>query len=810
MPSKWDQLRSGQAVEIEPGVSGRLNKDKRTLELSTGEVLNVGHNSNFFPSDQKQLAQSKQREYMEKGAKGAAGEFLHQYTSQGIPGGVGDIVSYLTQTGEDYANRKAAEQQVSQRISKESPYISGAATAANIGTDLALTRGMSAFKAAPLLTAGSAGSRLFTEPENVAGEALISAGVGKGLDLTGSYFNRVAQRRAASRALPGQQEAVRNSNIAGQQNVANQNMQQTQQFNALKQNVKSVNEAKLQQHQADLNARQNSMIQSQNAYEQAKVARDAEIVRLKNQAEVAKAQRSANAAQLDAEYKAKLAASKQEEKRLADEFKLAKENYEASLKQLPELQKQAQAEYSANVVKNAQQIERSFPKNSKISTDELGIAQFIDEGIQKTGIAGTSESSKARRILQSLFPEGELIGGRELSKRYKALEDAIQRSTPEVQEVLNSFKTHLGNKLPSILEDTVLHAKVMPLLKRTIESDVRSAISHLGMGKEGDHLIKLASTNANTLLKHGILSKNFVTEAQTGELARNIANKLLTAEDFLQGANKEAMKSLRKSGMMQYVMHDAEQKHAFFVSEMVKNLENKLARYEIKGMESARNASKKLGKDVKQTFGLAEPVPAPQAPQAPGPLAQPAPPAELPPIAPTQLPPPIAPPQTPGMPAKPALMAEPTPPTPNTFIPQPEPTLAPPNGMAERTGDFLERNLLGSGTGLVDNPLTKLAGLKYLLGKAALPAEAAYAGMQALTSPTAVGEAARLTFKQAGIQAIESWARQYPSYQNGILQNPQDRRSLTKEIEDDFSIPIEQKAVLQSKVNRGKPLQEKL
>lgn len=809
MPSKWDQIREGQAVEIEPGLSGRLNKENKTLELSNGRVLNVGNNSNFFPQNEKQLAVSKQKEYMERGAKGPVGEFLHQYTSQGIPGGVGDIVSYITQSGEDYANRKAAEQQVSQRISKESPYISGAATGANIATDLALTRGMSAFKAAPLLTAGSAGSRLFTEPENVAGEALLSAGLGKAVDMSGNYLSRVAQRRAASRALPGQQEAVRQSNIAGQQAVTDLNNAQNQQFNALKQNVKSVNDARLKQHQVDLNARQNQMIQSQNAYEQAKLARDTEIVRLKNEAEVAKAQRSANAAQLDAEYKAKLAASKQEEKRLADEFKLAKEKYEESLRQLPQLQKQAQAEYSANVVKNAEQIERSFPKSSKISTDELGIAQFIDEGIQKTGIAGTSESSKASRILKSLFPEGELLGGRELSKRYKALEDAIQRSTPEVQEVLNSFKTHLGNKLPTILEDTILHAKVMPLLRRTIQSDVKSAISHLGMGKEAEHLTRLASANANTLMKNGILSQNFVTEAQSGELARKIANQLLTAEDFLQGANKESMKLLRKQGMMQYVMQEAEQKHAFFVNEMVKNLENKLARYEIKGMESARNASKKLGKDVKQTFGLAEPVPVPPAPIAPGPVAQPIPPGELPPIPPTQLPPPIAPPQAPPMPMKPSLMAEPMPPTPQTFMPQAEPTLAPAQGFAERTGDFMEKNLLG-GKGLVDNPLTKLAGLKYLLGKAALPAEAAYVGMNALTSPTAMGEAARLTFKQGGIQAIEAWARRYPSYNNGILESPQDRRSLTKEIEDDFSIPIEQKAIFQSKVNRGKPLQEKL
>lgn len=814
MPSKWDQIRAGQAVEIEPGLSGRLNQEKRTLELSNGRSLNVANNPNFFPENEKQVAQSKQREYMEKGAKGPVGEFLHQYTSQGVPGGVGDIFSYITQSGEDYANRKAAEQQVSQRISKESPYISGAATGANIATDIALTRGMSGLQAAPLLTLGSAGSRLFTDPENVALETAGSAVLGKGLDLTGNYFNRVSQRRAASRALPGQQQAVTESNRLGQQAVTDLNLAEQQQFNVLKQNVKSVNEARLKQHEIDLNARQNQMIQAQNAFDQAKVARDAEIVRLKNQAEVAKVQRSANAAQLDAEYKSKLAVAKQEEKRLGDEFKLAKEKYDEALKQLPELQKQAQAEFSANVVKNAQQIEKSFPKSSRISTDELGVGDFVETNLRKSGLAGSPEASRAGRILKSLFPEGELLGGRELSKRYKALEEAIQKSNPEVKNILNSFKTHMGEKLPSILENSVTYHKVYPLLKRNIETDVRSILNEIPIqGKNIEqfrkNLMQNALTNANIQMREGITPTNFLQRLQNGELGREIANSVLTVEDFLVDMTKDQLKNVKGEGFLKILMEDAQRKHQFFVSELTKKLENRLARYEIKATETANTASKKLGKDIKGTYGMAEPVAQPSAPQPPGPVPLPSAPADLPPIAPINLPPPINPPSTPPIPPKPSMLSQPNAPIPQTFTPQVEPTLPAPTGIGERMGDLLERNPLG-GKGLVDNPVAKLAGLKYVLGGAALPAEAAYLGAQALTSPTALGEAARLTFKQGGIQAIESWARKYPSYNNGILESPQDRRSLTKEIEDDFSIPIEQKAVIQSKVNRGRPLQEKL
>lgn len=809
MPSKWDQIRAGQAVEIEPGISGRINRENKTLELSNGRILNVANNSNFFPQDERQLAQSKQREYMEKGAKGPVGEFLHQYTSQGIAGGAGDIVSYLTQTGEDYANRKSAQQQVSQRISKESPYISGAATGANIATDLALTRGMSALKAAPLLTLGSAGSRIFTEPQEVALETAASAALGKGIDLTGNYFNRVAQRRSSVRSLPYEQEAVRNSNMIGKQNVTNLNNQQMQEFNALKQNVKSVNDARLKQHELELKSRQNKMIQSQNAFEKAKFDRDAEIIRLKNESEVAKAQRSSNAAQLDAEYKSKLAASKQEEKRLADEFKLSKEQYEESLKQLPELQKKAQAEYSANVVKNAQQIEKSFPRNSKISTDELGINQFLSETIDNSGLAASKEAGQVKRFLNSIFPEGEIIGGREISKKYKALEEAIQRGNPEIKSILNAFKNHLGKRLPILLEDAITYSRVMPYLKKGLEKDIAQIMQELNLGKDIGSVSRFADTNMRTLLKNDIVPANFVQKLQSGELARDIANNVISKERFLVDISDQALKNAQKQGILPFIMKDAETKHKYFVSELTKKLESRLAKYEIKAVQSATNASKKLGKDIKSTYGMADAVPQPMAPQPPISVPLPSPPTDLPPIAPINIPPPIASPSIPPMPSKPNLLGQPTPPIPHAFNPIPEPTLAHPSGVGERLGDLLEKNPLG-GKGLINNPVTKLAGLKYLLGSAALPAEAAYLGAQALTSPTALGEAARLTFKQAGIQAIESWARKYPSYNNGILESPQDRRSLTKEIEDDFSIPIEQKAVIQSKVNRGKPIQEKL
>lgn len=816
MPSKFDRLRAGEIVEIEPGRKGKLNLENKSFQTSDGRQMYVGDDPDFFPQGEEGLKFSREKESLEKDVhKAPFGEFLHQFGNQGVAGAVKNTYNKFTKKGDDYLRSLQVNQHVGERISNESPWTSGAATAASFIPDIALTKGMGGARAGATLAAAHAGPRILEEPAQVAGEALISGIGGHLIEKGAQGLNRIAQRRGEVRALPGQQQAVRNQNAAGQQAVNEANAQQTQAFNALKQNVKTGNELKLQQHQADLTARENQIIQEQNAYEQRKLQRDAEVIRLKNKAEMDKAQRNANAAQSDAEFKTAKEAADLENKRMTEKFKQDQAQYEAQLKQLPQLQKQAQAERSAEVVKNASEIEKMFPRNSRIATEDLGVNEFIENGVNLTGLAGTREASQARRVITALFPEGELIGGRELSRRYKALEDSIQRATPEVQKVLSEFKQHLGQKLPTILEDSIAFSKISPLLTRTIDKDIRGAISSLGIqGRniepEVKKLVNKAIGNARATLREELNPRNFVERVQNGELAKDIANKILTVDDFLFDIAPENLPGLKKSGILHALQNEAQSKHAFFVDKLSKELQNKLARYEIKALQSAKNTSGQFAKDIRKTYGLAEPVAPPSAPLPPNPVGSPVPPAELPPVPPVTLPPPVQPSQLPPKLNRPALTPEPIAPPPQSFTPSAEPTLAPAQGMAERAGDFLEKPLLSGGKGLVNNPIAKLGALKYLLGKAALPAEAAYLGAKGLTSPTAAGQVARMTFKQGGIQAITQWAQRYPSFHDGILESPQDRRSLTKEVENASDIPIEQKAVIQSKINRGKPLQERL
>ena len=202
MANKFDRLRAGEVVEIEPGRSGRLNLDTSMFETSDGRRIYVGDDPDFFPTTEKALNLSKEKEKLENTiSKTPGGEFLYQFGETGIVGGIKDWANRLVMKGDEYLTNRQAQQEVSQGISSRSPWTSAAATAAGLVPDIALTRGMSAARAAPIITGLSAGSRVLDEPAQVAIEAGISSAGGKLIDKGGQYLQKMANRRALSREI---------------------------------------------------------------------------------------------------------------------------------------------------------------------------------------------------------------------------------------------------------------------------------------------------------------------------------------------------------------------------------------------------------------------------------------------------------------------------------------------------------------------------------------------------------------------------------------------------------------------------------
>lgn len=808
-----EKLRQGRPVEIEKGKIARLNPKTKSLEFSTGERRSVANDPEFFPQNEEQLAQARALEKEEENvSKYPLGEFGYQAAQSGILGGAQDWVSYLTSKGDDYTRKKLAQAQVSERISEESPVKSALAHGASIGADLLLTRGMSGLAAGGTIAGASAGSRILTEPADVAVEAGIGAAGGKILDIGANYVNKIAARRGLSRQTAQSAENVRKTNIAGQEAADLANKQAVQDYNVLKTNTKIQNEAALRQAKADLQARQQAIIAGKNAETQAIAARDAEIFQRKQELQTARTIRSSETNRLEAEYQQSLMQHNAQVNQIKAQNQLAEKQYQQALKDLPHMQQKAQQEYSANVVRNAEALQKNFPKDTKIFSDQFGVNEFIEDSIEKTALAGSREATQASRILKSIFPEGEILTGKDLAKRYKALEGVIERSPPELQAVLSSYKEEMSRRLPKILADTTAYRKIVPNLEKNLGKSIQR---YLGEVKVPPYQAKIIEKNMQDSLKQTIREitpQNFIQKVQNGELAAEIEANLSSNVDALLGEIKSGPSSKYALSYQDAQKYHVHREYDYVLGNLKQDLDKLISKADLKVVGAEANALKKLGGNLKATLGTAEPVAPPSAPIRSEFPQAPLPPSPVPEAIPAPLPPPVAPYIEPPMPAAPQLAPTPAAPTLQNFVPTPEPTLPGAQNFAERIGDRLEQPMsdMLKSRSLVDNPLAKLYLLKQLLGKAAVPAEAAalggYGALKGLTSPGAAGTAVRGSFKQMGIAAIDALAQKYPSYHEGVLDNPQERRSLTREVEDDQEIPATDKAIIQSKINRGKPI----
>lgn len=811
MPSKFDRLRAGEVVDIEPGRKGRLNLKDKTFETSDGRKTYVGDDEDFFPSSQEKLLHSREKEAIERGIKQSpTGEFGFQFSESGAVGGIKDWGSRFVNKGEEYLRKKRARQEVSERISEESPWTSMAAKTAEIIPEVLTTKGMTATKALPLLTGLSAGSRVLDEPGRVAGEMAGATIGGVLLDKGGKLLNSISERRGAVRALPAQQEAARAQNVAGKAAMDQSNLAKGQQYSAEKLKVKNENALREHQFKVDLDERANRLQEHKNEIKQKKIDRDIEVERIKNEKGT-----------WEAEDKLGIEKRDQEIKRMEQEYELKNQQYKEDLRKHPELKRKAQEEHSQNVQKSVDEIVNTIPKETKINSDLIGVGDFIGEKIAPTPMAGTREAAQVSKILKSLFPEGESFTAKDLGKKYGLLEDAIKDSHPAVADYLSRFKEHLGERIPSIVKDNTIHSKLMPILAKQIEKDIAEAVKKISLPFSKNNaatrnaIAIKANDNLRRLLQE-IGPENFAKKLQSGEITKMFNKGILTADDLLISAGVNNAAKLRKSGEFDVLIKPSLNKaHKNFVNDINRGIEESLYKNDFKAMELGANAEKRLGESLKKTFGMAPPIEPPIAPHAPGSPQNPHPPEY---VAPQRTPSP-EPPEvqetvfSEPRPTRPAPIPEPGEPSYGRFKETAEPQLPPAQGFAQHAGDFLEKPPMGGlmgGRDLVNNPLVKLSGLKYLLKGAAMPSAAAYAGLKGLTSPTTGGALARMTFKQGGIQAIVSWAQKYPSYHDGVLENPQERRSLTREIEDDPDMPLEQKAIIQSKVNRGKPLEGNL
>lgn len=813
----------------------KINAEKGTIQFEDGRELPIPskYKSELNPSNEKEALQGEETAKIRTqiGRLGPVGEFAFQAgEGSAIGHGAKDVSNWLTgladafsakkgqqdlgfweRQGENYAAKKRANELLSSEISEESPVASTLGKGLGIGADLVATGGMSGARAIPLLSVAEKGTDVIRNPLETAKDAAIGSAVGFAGDKIIGGLSKAAGRRQAMRDQPGIEAKVAESNALRRD--ANEVLNQYEKQNNLLQTnaVAKQNADNVKAYQNALDTRRQNIITARNQRKALIQQRDQLISQRKKARGAQVQQREADILRI-----------KQEINVIEQEEKAAMEAFKDAEKRLPELKKMAREEHSKDVLENVGRLNRILAKEDRITGRELGVSDFINKSIRNSEYAASKEGREAEKFLSSLFPEKSVLSREDLIRRYEAIEKRIASSNSKTSEILDQFKVHLGERLPVAIENASAVRKLSKPIVNAFEKEMGLISKELKVAPETEKAILSKTKEA----LRNIPKEDLIVKIQDGTLKNQIKNSvfdskdfgILKPEDFLDASKKNYMfggaKNTRQE--IEKIIEPANKRAQ-------KQLDDALVLYDRKAGEILNNLSpdidilkaearKRIGKTFANTTGKPADV---VLPEPPVPIPRPSMP---PPVPPINIPPKIGAVVEPPLPTRPTPIAPPAPFTPTPFTPMQAPPLAPPLGAAEKLGESLENfnvsDLLKT-KDVFNNPLTKLAGLKFLLGKAALPVEAAGLGtlglMKALTSPSTVGQVIRRTAKNGGLTGVyrgfDEYAKtRYSTYQNGIIESPEERFNAISEIEKDPLLNLEEKAMLQMKINRGQSL----
>lgn len=467
--------------------------------------------------------------------------------------------------------------------------------------------------------------------------------------------------------------------------------------------------------------------------------------------------------------------------------------------ELQRLSKAQEAENKAFINESSQQVERVAKTigQQSIEAEALGVSEFIENVVNTSPYAATKEASYVSKFLQSIFKgdKSGKISGESLKKSMKSLDEAILKNEGATKDFLIDFKKSVINGFPERLASSYVSEKWLPKIVQDATSktdkdlikifNVSPITQDMILGKVGHDFTHRLSNSVNETIEN-------VINKYKGNLHK--INPASLQQEILQEIEKNP--ELRKLFSKMDNFFERSMSGRNFTKETIEyaykgiNDFNKLIReYPTRVAEKVASSYEKYFPDIQLQFAQKADVTQKALSKSP--------------TSANQLP--LPPPVSPAMQIAPNL--------------SPVPVMPEPQGILERLASGLE-SMRGAGLGgamqtakenIPSAFLAKLAGLP--IGKAVAGGAALATGIRGLTSPGVAGHAIRGGLNQGirGIyQIVEEKAMRYPSYQNGILNDPVERRSLVREVEDDQEIPNTEKALIQSKINRGKPIDQRL
>lgn len=461
----------------------------------------------------------------------------------------------------------------------------------------------------------------------------------------------------------------------------------------------------------------------------------------------------------------------------------------ASLRKYPELLQKhqeattkAEKQFLTEMARKLDTVQAEL-RGAGIAKEALDVENFINREIGTSALAGTPQGRGLTSFFESVEKSApDHLNSAELKRIFGAIEQRLVGAAAEEVPVLNAFRQHLVDRLPIGAANTAVMHKYGTRLINGLEKEVDTAVNAFMADKKmiqdlkkfvGDAPVQNLAQDVKRFIKSGydkIRPGEFVNDISSG----NIENRLMwffdnnqkiqeltnKIDSTLQNLQNIAPIAQLRSPEIQNLV-----KARDMLSKMRTNIQSSISKNVQKNALSAsiyeRDVADKVGRKISSAVGTSprstNPRPIPGAPPAP--------------------------PQV----GKAAEFFE----TPNFY------------------GTNLKRVAKAgkSGVGALG-----LGALGYAVGlpKAAMGAGIAAgaggltAALRGITSPGALASFARSSIQRGGIKmVVESIADKYPSYQNGVLQDPQDRRAASAEIEQDQDLSLEDKAILQAKINRG-------
>lgn len=427
----------------------------------------------------------------------------------------------------------------------------------------------------------------------------------------------------------------------------------------------------------------------------------------------------------------------------------ARRGYKSDLEKLPREQQEARSAFRRA---QAEKLEKASQElQGGVSRESLKVNDFINRALNLSESAGSREAASVEKFLtkiESGLPDN--LKNSDIVKVFDSLEGRMARATPEELPLFEAAKQHLVEQIPI----GAAYNRVKDKIGSQIVENFRFGDGKLG--KVIDGRVRKVVEEMNP--------EEFYNTLMDGSFKDIIKNEVKEGFKEFYG-NKYSGKSSGKAAYLRGVEERAEN----FVEKNMDWIEKDLFDLAKEANEWANYVHKRVSSRVRNATGSPNPT------------------MDIPPTNQLIMPPEPVEPYSGWL----ARRFEDTPFTPMS--------------------DLKDVGKKSAGMGLIG----KILGIPAAYGKAALKGVAggARTGLEGtarfLTAPTRVSEMTRDVIMRGGIPVlVESIANTYPSYEKGILLDPMDRIDAVAEVENNPYIPLEQKAILQAKINRGRNIEE--